>query len=50
MRAGEDPANDARISDTGDDPNIKKAHDMAVANKKARDQGWERWLGLLKSM
>ncbi|HEV8181519.1 MAG TPA: dienelactone hydrolase family protein, partial [Candidatus Angelobacter sp.] len=50
MRAGEDPANDARISDTGDDPNIKKAHDMAVANKKAHDQGWERWLGLLKSM
>jgi carboxymethylenebutenolidase len=50
MRAGEDPANDARISDTGDDPNIKKAHDMALANKKAHDQGWERWLGLLKSM
>jgi len=45
MRAGEDPANDARISDTGDDPNIKKAHDMAVANKKAHDRagsaGWD---------
>jgi carboxymethylenebutenolidase len=50
MRAGEDPATDARISDTGDDPDIKKAHDMAVANKKARTEGWERWLALLKSM
>jgi carboxymethylenebutenolidase len=50
MRAGEDPAADAAIKDTGDDPNIKKAHDMAVANKKARSEGWERWLALLKSM
>ena len=38
------------IKDTGDDPDIKKAHDMAVANKKARTEGWERWLALLKSM
>ena len=50
MRAGEDPAADAAIKDTGDDPDIKKAHDMAVANKKARSEGWERWLSLLKSM
>jgi carboxymethylenebutenolidase len=50
MRAGEDPAADAAIKDTGDDPNIKKAHDMAVANKKARSEGWERWLQLLKTL
>src|SRR5258708_4539204 len=30
MRAGEDPTADDRIKDTGDDPDIKKAHDMAV--------------------
>jgi carboxymethylenebutenolidase len=42
MRAGEDPA--------ADDPDIKKAHDMAVANKKAHSEGWQRWLQLLKSM
>lgn len=48
MRAGEDPATDAAIADTGDD--AKKKHDMAVANKKARTEGWERWLALLKSM
>lgn len=50
MRAGEDPTADDRIKDTGDDPDIKKAHDMAVANKKARSEAWARWLLLLKSM
>jgi carboxymethylenebutenolidase len=50
MRAGEDPANDAKAKDTGDDPDIKKGHDMAVANQKARTEGWARWLSLLKSM
>ena len=35
---------------TADDPETKKKHDMAVANKKAHDEGWERWLPLLKSM
>src|SRR5437899_3130465 len=50
MRAGEDPANDAKIKDTGDDPDIKKAHDMAMADQKARTEGWARWLSLLKSI
>jgi len=50
MRAGEDPANDTAAKDTGDDPNIKKAHDRAVANQKARTEGWERWLKLLKTL
>jgi hypothetical protein len=50
MRAGEDPANDASIANTGADPDTKKKHDMAAANKKARSEGWERWLALLKSM
>jgi carboxymethylenebutenolidase len=50
MRAGEDPANEAAINNTADDPESKKKHDMAVANKKARAEAWERWLGLLKSM
>ena len=50
MRAGEDPANDAAIKDTGDDPDIKKAHDRGVANQKARAEGWERWLQLLKTL
>ena len=50
MRAGEDPANDEAIKNTSDDPAAKKAHDMAVANKKARAEAWERWLQLLKSM
>jgi len=50
MRAGEDPANDAAAANTADDPDTKKKHDMAVANKKARTDGWERWLTLLKSM
>src|SRR6185312_3117242 len=50
MRAGEDPANDAAIANTGADPETKKKHDMAVANKKAHDQAWQRWLQLLKSM
>jgi carboxymethylenebutenolidase len=50
MRAGEDPANDAASKSTGDDPDAKKKHDMAVANKKAHDEGWDRWLQLLKSL
>jgi carboxymethylenebutenolidase len=50
MRAGEDPANDAAMNATGDDPDAKKKHDMAVANKKARTEAWARWLSLLKSM
>jgi carboxymethylenebutenolidase len=50
MRAGEDPANDAAMNATGDDPDTKKKHDMAVANKKARTEAWARWLSLLKSM
>lgn len=50
MRAGQDPAADAAIKNTGDDPARKKAHDMAVANKKAREEGWQRLLQLLKSI
>jgi carboxymethylenebutenolidase len=50
MRAGEDPANDAAIANISDDADAKKKHDMAVANKKARTDSWERWLTLLKSM
>jgi carboxymethylenebutenolidase len=50
MRAGEDPDNDAAMNATGDDPDTKKKHDMAVANKKARTEAWARWLSLLKSM
>jgi carboxymethylenebutenolidase len=50
MRAGEDPANDAAMNATGDDPDTKKKHDMAVANKKARTEAWARWLSLMKSM
>jgi carboxymethylenebutenolidase len=48
MRAGEDPANDAAAANN--DPAAKQKHDMAVANKKAHDEGWARWLRLLKSM
>jgi carboxymethylenebutenolidase len=50
MRAGEDPANDAASKNTADDPDTKKKHDMAVANKKAHDEGWDRWLQLLKGL
>ncbi len=50
MRAGEDPANDAASKNIGDDADTKKRHDMAIANKKAHDEGWERWLHLLKSI
>jgi len=50
MRAGEDPANDAAIQNTGTDPDTQKKHDTAVANKKAHDQSWDRWLKLLKSL
>ncbi|HKV90930.1 MAG TPA: dienelactone hydrolase family protein [Candidatus Angelobacter sp.] len=49
MRAGEDPATEAAINDTGSDAD-KKKHDMAVANKKARADAWARWLSLLKKM
>ncbi len=50
MRAGEDPANDAAASNTADDPDTKKKHDMAVANKKARTEAWQRWQELLKKL
>ena len=50
MRSGEDPANDAAISNTADDPDSKKKHEMAVANKKARAEAWDRWLKLLGGM
>jgi carboxymethylenebutenolidase len=50
MRAGEDPANTAAIQDTGTDPDVQKKHDMAVANKKAHDEGWDRWMKLLKDL
>jgi carboxymethylenebutenolidase len=50
MRAGEDPANDAASKNTADDADTKKKHDMAVANKKAHDEGWDRWLQLLKGL
>jgi carboxymethylenebutenolidase len=50
MRAGEDPANDAAAKTTGDDADAKKKHDAAVANKKAHDEGWDRWLQLLKAI
>jgi carboxymethylenebutenolidase len=50
MRAGEDPAADAAIKNVGADDASKKSHDTAVANKKAHDEGWERWLKLLKSL
>ena len=50
MRAGEDPAGEAAIKDTSADPDSKKKHDMAVANKKARTEGWARWLSLLKNI
>ena len=50
MRSGEDPANEAAISNTADDPDSKKKHDMAMANKKARTEAWDRWLKLLGGM
>jgi carboxymethylenebutenolidase len=50
MRAGEDPLNDAASKNAADDPDTKKKHDMAVANKKAHDEGWDRWLQLLKTL
>lgn len=50
MRSGEDPANEAAISNSADDPDSKKKHDMAVANKKARTEAWDRWLKLLGAM
>jgi carboxymethylenebutenolidase len=50
MRAGEDPAAADAIKDTNADADAKKKHDMAVANKKAHDEGWDRWLQLLKTL
>src|SRR5215472_5207711 len=50
MRAGEDPATEAAANATGDDPDIKKKRDMAIANKKARTDAWTRWLSLLKAI
>ncbi|HEY6273341.1 MAG TPA: dienelactone hydrolase family protein [Terriglobales bacterium] len=50
MRAGEDPANEAAIQDNATDPDVQKKHDMAVANKKAHDEGWDRWMKLLKGL
>ena len=50
MRAGEDPNNDAAAANTSDDADAKKKHDMAVANKKARTEAWDRWLKLLKTI
>jgi carboxymethylenebutenolidase len=50
MRAGEDPANEAAANAAGGDEAAKKKHDIAVANKKARTEGWARWLSLLKAI
>ena len=50
MRAGEDPAGDAAMANTSDDPAAQKARARAAANKKARAEAWQRWLGLLKAM
>jgi len=50
MRAGEDPANEAAIGKPGDDEKSKKAHDRAVANKKARAEAWDRWMKLMKGI
>jgi carboxymethylenebutenolidase len=48
MRAGEDPTIEAAIK--ADDPDAQKKHDMVNANKKAHDEGWARWLQLLKAI
>jgi carboxymethylenebutenolidase len=50
MRMGQDPAADAAIANTSDDADAKKAREMAIANKKARTESWERWLKLLKTL
>lgn len=50
MRAGQDPAAEAAIKNTAEDAESKKARDRAVANKKAQEEGWKRWLQLLKSI
>ena len=50
MRAGEDPAADAALANTSDDPEAKKARERAAANQKARREAWQRWLTLLKAM
>ncbi|HEV2022661.1 MAG TPA: dienelactone hydrolase family protein [Terriglobales bacterium] len=50
MRAGEDPANDAAIANTGEDAEAKKARERAAANQKTRAEAWQRWLALLKAM
>ena len=50
MRQAEDPASDAALSATGDGPDVKKAQDIAAANKKAHNEAWARWLSLLKAL
>jgi carboxymethylenebutenolidase len=50
MRAGEDPANEAAFQNTATDPETQKKHNAAADNKKAHDDGWDRWLKLLKSL
>ena len=50
MRAGEDPANEAAFQNTATDPETQKKHNSAADNKKAHDEGWDRWLKLLKSL
>lgn len=50
MRSGEDPTNTAASQSAPTDADSQKKHDMAVANKKAHDEGWERWLKLLKDI
>ena len=50
MRAGEDPATDAALANTGADAEARKARERAAANQKARAEAWRRWLALLKAM
>lgn len=50
MRAGEDPAADAALANTSEDPEAAKARERAAANQKARAEAWKRWLELLKAM
>ena len=50
MRAGEDPATDAALANSSEDPEAKKARERAAANQKARSEAWQRWLALLKAM
>jgi len=50
MRAGEDPAAAAALSDPSQDLQAVKARVRAAANQKARAEAWQRWLALLKAM